>query len=181
MRIIIGGVVATFLMLTSAAAAVGVPITAARHIPFALAREAAQAALDACRADKNPVVVQVYEPTGELKVALVDDGVRSYAAFEHARRKAYTTLTTEKPSSEFTDRVLPNGTPEEAQTNSFFARPLPFTELYGGPGALPIKHGDTLVGVISVDGRWDNAADGEDWLGDERCAQAGIDKIKDRL
>lgn len=65
--------------------------------------------------------------------------------------------------------------------NLFTVSPLTVTDMVGTAGALPIMRGNDFMGVISVDGLWDIAKDGEDWDGDEACAHAGLNQIKARF
>jgi len=68
-------------------------------------------------------------------------------------------------TSEYTKRVSTPGAFNPGQFDS---------QLSTGAGAVPIKIGEDTIGAISAAG-----APGGDK--DEACAQAGLDKIKDRL
>ena len=137
---------------------------AARPFAYALALEAAQAALASCQ-PAGPAVVEVMDTALNPKVILVSDGARPNL-IEFARRKAYTVIKKGMSSGEFGTQVGPQqrgGPPIEGDAN-----------LITFAGALPIKTGDDLVAAISVSGPNGPAAD-------EACAKAGLDKIRDRL
>jgi len=99
------------------------------------------------------------------KVILSADGARGNFP-ELARRKAYTVIKTGMSSGDFGKSVGPQprgGPPINGDAN-----------LITFGGALPIKVGSDLVAALSVSGP--NGPDA-----DTACAQAGLDKIKDRL
>ena len=151
-------------------------------IPLDLAKEAADAALKACtNKHDGSIAVAVIDAYGVLKVFLSHEDVRSWDAYEHVRRKAYTTLITGKPSREYPTSSFRSGNGSLMGTFAD-APPLQTSDLSGKPGALPIMRGPDLAGVISVDGRWNYATnEDEDWNADEKCAQAGLDAIQDKL
>jgi len=152
---------ATLILLAAQAAA---PQTApARPFAYALALEAAQAALASCAA--GPAVVEVMDTAFNPKVLLVADNSRPNL-IEFARRKAYTVIKKGMSSAEFGASVGPQGRgapPLEGDAN-----------LITFGGALPIRIGDEIVAALSVSGPNGPAAD-------EACARAGVDKIRDRL
>ena len=134
--------------------------------PFAyvLALDAAQAALASCQ-PAGPAVVEVMDTAFNPKVILVADGSRPNF-IEFARRKAYTVIKKGMPTGAFGAQVGPQGRgapPIEGDAN-----------LITFAGGLPIKSGDEIVAAISVSGPNGPTAD-------EACAQAGVDKIRDRL
>ncbi len=131
-----------------------------KSVSLDLAREAVQAALDACKAGK-PVVALV-DLSGNIKVQLASDGAIP-DQYEYARRKAYTVLKKGMSSGDFGKQVghpAAGAPPPEGDAN-----------LFTYAGALPIRRGDAMVGAISVSGTTGPAAD-------EACAQAGLDRIK---
>ncbi len=151
-------------------------------IPLDLAQQAADAAMKTCtNKHDGSISVAVIDSQGVLKVFLSHEDVRSWDAYEHARRKAYTTLLTGKPSREYPTSSFLSGTGKLPGTFAD-APPLQASDLSGKAGALPIMRGPDLAGVISVDGRWNYASnEDEDWNADEKCAQAGLDAIRDKL
>lgn len=140
------------------------PTQTEKVLPAALAVEAAQAAVAACKAQGYLVTALVADRAGKPIVMIVGDGAR-YITTEVTRRKAYTAALWKMSSGDFAKRF-----PTPTGFNPVIYDP----QLAGGQGALPIKAGDDTVGAIAAAG-----APGGDK--DEACAQAGLDKIKDRL
>jgi len=131
---------------------------------YALALDAAQAALASCQ-PAGPAVVEVMDSAFNPRVILVADGSRPNL-IEFARRKAYTVIKKGMSSGDFGKQVGPQGRgapPIEGDAN-----------LITFAGGLPIKVGDDIIAEISVSGPNGPAAD-------EACAKAGLDKILDRL
>jgi uncharacterized protein GlcG (DUF336 family) len=137
---------------------------AARPFAYALALDAAQAALASCQ-PAGPAVVEVMDTALNPRVVLVSDGARPNL-IEFARRKAYTVIKKGITSGEFGTQVGPQqrGAPPIEGDAS----------LITFAGGLPIKIGDEVVAAISVSGPNGPAAD-------EACAKAGLEKIRDRL
>jgi uncharacterized protein GlcG (DUF336 family) len=136
----------------------------AKPFAYALALDAAQAALASCQ-PAGPAVVEVMDTALNPRVILVADGSRPNL-IEFARRKAYTVIKKGVSSAEFGAQVGPQergAPPIEGDAN-----------LITFAGGLPIKVGDGLVAAISVSGPNGPAAD-------EACAKAGLEKIRDRL
>jgi len=136
----------------------------AKPFAYALALDAAQAALASCQ-PAGPAVVEVMDTAFNPKVILVADGSRP-AFLEFARRKAYTVIKKGISSGEFGAQGGPQGRgapPIEGDAN-----------LITFAGGVPIKIGGDLVAAISVSGPNGPAAD-------EACAKAGLEKIGDRL
>lgn len=136
----------------------------AKPFAYALALEAAEAALASCQ-PAGPAVVEVMDTAFNPKVILVADGSRPNL-IEFARRKGYTVIKKGISSGEFGAQVGPQGRgapPIEGDAN-----------LITFAGALPIKVGNEIVAAISVSGPNGPAAD-------EACAKAGLEKIRDRL
>ena len=137
---------------------------AAKPFAYALALEAAQAALASCQ-PAGPAVVEVMDTAFNPKVVLVSDGSRPNL-IDFARRKAYTAIKKGMSSGEFGAQVGPQqrgSPPIEGDAN-----------LITFAGALPIKIGNEIVAAISVSGPNGPAAD-------EACAKTGLEKIRDRL
>ena len=132
-----------------------------KNISLELAQQAAMTALEKCRTDGFRVSVVVLDRGGNIKTVLRDDGA-SLHTVDTARRKAFTSLTFRIPSATFAQRV---------QTNPALGTISDVIALGGG---LPIQSGTEVIAAIGVGG----APSGD---ADAACAQAGIDKIKDRL
>ncbi len=161
--------VPTAAALVAAFAASGVradplPTQTERVLTAAIAVEAAQATIAACKAQGYLVTALVADRAGKPIVMIVGDGAR-YLTTEVTRRKAYTAALWKMSSGDFAKRF---------PTPTGFNPAVYDPQLVGGQGALPIKVGDDTIGAIAAAG-----APGGDK--DEACAQAGLDKIKDRL
>jgi len=83
------------------------PAAPAKPFPYALALDAAQAALASCQ-PAGPAVVEVMDTALNPKVLLVADGSRPNL-IEFARRKAYTVIKKGMASGEFGASVGPQG------------------------------------------------------------------------
>jgi uncharacterized protein GlcG (DUF336 family) len=130
--------------------------------PFALALEAAQAAVASCAADGYTVAVAVTDSAGKLKAALAPDGTRNNGVYM-ALRKDVTVVGFKMATLQVRRKI-------EADP-SVMSQIKPNMVML--PGGIPIMKGDTLIGAISASG----AAAYEE----EKCAQAGLEKIQSRL
>jgi uncharacterized protein GlcG (DUF336 family) len=140
------------------------PVETHKVLTAALAVEAAQAAIAACKAQGYNVTALVADRAGAPIVMIVGDGARSLTVAV-TRRKAYTAALWKMSTGEFAKRF-----PTPAGFN-----PMVYDRhLASGQGALPINVGNDTIGAIAAAG-----APGGDK--DEACAQAGLEKIKDQL
>ncbi len=151
---------AVLVALTGPNARAADPLPTETHkvLTAALAVEAAQAAIAACKAQGYNVTVTVADRTGMPKVVIVRDG-------PPGRRKAYTAAVQRVSTADFTKRI---------STPGAFNPTVYDPQLATGGGGVPIKAGEDTIGGIATAG-----APGADK--DEACAVAGVDKIKDRL
>jgi uncharacterized protein GlcG (DUF336 family) len=160
--------IATGLALSSPAGAQGV--LTHRDISFGLAKEIAETALEACRKAGAHVAVTVLDRSGAIRIAYRDDDAEPHTT-DNSQRKAYTARTSRAPSSDMAKRLAaaPGALPQVYQ---------PGISAQGG--GVPIKAGNEIIGAIGVSGTpgKPGVAGG---VGDEACAQAGIDKVADRL
>lgn len=131
-----------------------------RFLPLSLARMAADAAVARCTASGFSISVAVLDRSGEAILYLRGDDAKPHHAGS-ARRKAYTALTFQMPSSEVAAFVA--AYPAAAGL-------LTMDGVIALGGGLPIKVGSDVVGAIGVAGGTKNGDD-------EPCAQAGIDAI----
>jgi uncharacterized protein GlcG (DUF336 family) len=152
--------------LTSINAWAADPLPTESHkvLTAALALEAAEAAVAACKTQGYNVTVTIVDRTGTPKLILVGDGARPLT-LEVTRRKAYTSAMQRVSTGDFTKRVATPGAFNPGMYDS---------QITTGLGGLPIKAGEDTIGGIAAAG-----APGGDK--DEACANAGLDKIKDRL
>jgi uncharacterized protein GlcG (DUF336 family) len=149
---------------SNARAADPLPTETHKVLTAALAVEAAQAAIAACKAQGYNVTVTVADRMGMPKVVIVRDGPPGVGG-ESTRRKAYTAAVLRVSTGDYTKRV---------STPGAFNPGVYDPQLSTGLGGVPIKVGEDTIGGIAAAG-----APGGDK--DEACAVAGIDKIKDRL
>ena len=156
--------VTTLLFLIVSSAAVGQELPSQKYLPLAIAQEAATAAVSACAAQGYKETAVVVDTDGIERVVLRGDGTGPHT-INSAFRKAFTAATFGRPTSAWKSAVAQNPAIDNMQhiDNIMFAG-----------GGLPIRAGKDLVGAIGAAG-----APGFDK--DEACAQAGLDKIKDRL
>jgi uncharacterized protein GlcG (DUF336 family) len=141
------------------------PPPPARGPALDAALEAAQIALATCTANGYKTGVVVVDSAGILKVVLAADGA-SQRAVDSATGKAFTVITYKTASS---------AVAKQAETDKELAARLASDpKQRARAGALPLLVAGELIGAIGVGG----APGGEK---DEVCAQAGIDKVKDRL
>jgi uncharacterized protein GlcG (DUF336 family) len=148
----------------NARAADPLPTETHKVLTAALAVEAAQAAIAACKAQGYNITVTVADRAGIPKVVIVRDGPPGVGR-ESTRRKAYTAAVQRVSTGDFTKRISAPGA---------FNPSLYDADLATGLGGVPIKVGEETIGGIATAG-----APGGDK--DEACAIAGIEKIKDRL
>jgi uncharacterized protein GlcG (DUF336 family) len=134
--------------------------------PLALALEAAQAAVAACKAKGVPVGVTVEDATGGLRVVLGSDG--AVAADANGSRRTANLSTAFKASG---PDIMARMKSDKTLADKINAN----EDWLSREGALQIKKGDTVVGVIAVEGHPHDAKR------DIGCAQAGIDAIQSRL
>lgn len=136
-----------------------------RQISLSMAQEAAQAAVEQCRADGFRVSAAVVDRAGNLKALLRDDDTSPHTV-ESSRRKALTASAFRSSTADLVTRVT--GDPSLANLDQL-AEGLLFLG-----GGLPIGSGEDVIGGIGVGGAPSGQAD-------EVCAQAGISRIADRL
>jgi len=143
----------------------GPPPPPARGPSLDLALEAAQTALQTCKANGYNVTALVVDSASVPKAELVGDGAFGMTP-AIAMRKAHTAVVFKKPSG---------AVGEEAKTNKALADRIAADQsLITWAGALPLTVGGEVIGAIGVSG-----APGGDK--DEACAQAALAKIQDRL
>ena len=134
------------------------------RVPAALANEAVGAAVEACRSQGFFVSAVLVDASGARQAVLRGDSAGIHT-IDSAGDKAYTASSFKIPSGVARERLMSN----PAASGLQFVPGVLLVQ-----GGLPIKVGEEVIGAIGVGG-----APGGDK--DEACAQAGIDKIKDRL
>ena len=134
-------------------------------LPLSLATEAAQTALAACEKEGYHVSVAVTDRSGLIRILIRGDQAGPHT-LDSSSRKAYTASSLGRPTGELVKML--SGNPAAEGMRNMNEKIL----ILGG--GLPVKAGEELIGGIGVGG-----APGGDK--DEACAQAGLDKIKNRL
>jgi uncharacterized protein GlcG (DUF336 family) len=151
-------------MLTIASMARAQELPTQKLLPLALAQEAAFAAVSTCAARGYRETVILVDVDGVVRVTMRGDGAGAHT-LNSAFRKAYTAVTFGRPTSAWAEAIAKS--PEVGSMQHI-------DNILMAGGGLPMRAGNDLIGAIGAAG-----APGFDK--DEACAQAGIDKIKDRL
>ena len=157
-----------FCMAASASHAQSLPMQ--KYMPLDVAIEAAVAAVEACKAAGHPVSVEVMNHNGMTLAAFHDPFSSIHSAYS-AHAKAYTVLSYSYANGEPTSALI---------AKRILASPAAVARIQGipglilAPGGVLIKSGDQTVGAIGVGG----SAGPEN---DEKCAFAGVEKIRARL
>jgi len=133
----------------------------ARTLAMELALQAAQEAVAACAG--SHVGVAIIDAAGTPKLYYIPDGTAGFHAYT-GFRKAYTALTFEMPTSEVGARSKTDAT--------IAAKITADTNFLSFAGGIPIRVGDEIIGAIGVSGAEPSSID-------EKCAIAGLEKIKD--
>ena len=144
-----------------------------RSIPFALAKEAAEAALACAEKGGSHTSVGVMDISGHFKVLYTPDDA-TLVGWDVLIKKMNAALLRQKETSAERALTKPPARAETDTLSKVMERIAPGMALIS-PGGLPLFAGDDFVGVIGVAG----ATTPGDL--DTVCAQAGADKIKDRL
>lgn len=132
----------------------------ARALAVDLALRAAQEAVAACAG--SHVGVAIIDAAGTPKLYYIPDGTAGFHAYT-GFRKAYTALTFKRPTSEV-------GALSKTDA-SLAARITADSNFLSFAGGVPIKVGDEIIGAIGVSGAEPSAID-------EKCANAGLEKIR---
>jgi uncharacterized protein GlcG (DUF336 family) len=130
-------------------------------LPLSLANKAVQAAMEACKKDGYRVSVSIVDRGGVLRAMGRADGAGPHTV-ESSRRKAYTTASLRRPTTELAELIAKVPTLQALRDMN------PEILILGG--GLPIEIGGDVVGGIGVGG-----APGAHL--DDACSQAGLDAI----
>jgi uncharacterized protein GlcG (DUF336 family) len=148
----------------AAVPAVAQEVVTEKALSLDMAHAIAQGALEKCRTDGYHVSVTMLDRDGLVKAAFRDDGAGPHTIVT-SRRKAFTSVTFRQPSVDWAKRVL---------TDPAVAGLKDTEGTIALGGGVPIKAGNEVIGAIGVSG----APGGEK---DEACANAGIQKVADKL
>jgi uncharacterized protein GlcG (DUF336 family) len=133
-----------------------------RALTMKFAMKVAQAALEACTAANPHVAVVVVDSSGNPRLIMVADGAKA-SLVDNARRKGLTAATLRQVTSVEQKMVA---------DNPLLIIPPNALDLIE-PGGVPIRAANIVIGGIGVEGG--------DPMEAEKCAQAGVDKLKDDL
>lgn len=133
-----------------------------KSVSMELARDLAQAAVDACRVDGYQVTAVVVSRSGDPQAMLRDSMAPRYT-MQIAREKAEAVILSGVASSEFRRNR------QDIRMEMNHVKGILVLE-----GGLPIRAGGSLLGALGVSG----APGGEK---DEVCAQAALNKLQERL
>lgn len=150
----------SILLAALAAAPAGAQLHRHPELGLEAANRLAARAIQACRSESRAIVVAVVDRGGNLVVLQRDDGVGPHNA-EASRRKAYTALSTRRPTL-----ALARDAEAAADTRNLAA--LPELLLLGG--GVPLLAQNQIVGAIGVAG-------GGGPVHDHACAQAAIGAV----
>jgi uncharacterized protein GlcG (DUF336 family) len=135
------------------------PMVNLKRLSLETANQVALGAIEACRKEGIQIGVTVVDRNGIVQ-AVMRDTIAAQITVPISRMKAFTAANFNAATSALTDRAdTPVGR---------------IDGLVMSAGGLPIEAGGQLLGGVGVSG----APSGET---DERCAQAGIDKVIDDL
>lgn len=132
-----------------------------KRLSLEAATKIAQAAITQCRKEGVQIAVTVVDRGGNAQVVL-RDVLAMDLTLTISKMKAYTAMSFNSVTSELEKRFTTPFSVGKVDT------------LMMSAGGVPIQAGGTILGGVGVSG----APSGET---DEKCAQAGIDAIKDDL
>jgi uncharacterized protein GlcG (DUF336 family) len=137
-------------------------VVTVRALTMQYSMKAAQAVLEECRAANPNVAVVVVDSNGNPRLIMVADGAKA-SLVDNARRKGLTAATLHQVTSVEQKMVA---------ANPLLVIPPNAQDLIE-PGGVPIRAGTVVIGGIGVEGG--------DPMEAEKCAQAGVDKLKNDL
>lgn len=135
------------------------PTVNLKRLTLETANRVALGAIEACRKEGVQIAVTVVDRDGTVQVVM-RDAIAAQLTLSISRQKAYTAANFNAVTSALSERA-----------DSPIGR---IDGLVMSAGGVPIQAGGQLLGGVGVSG----APSGET---DERCAQAGIDKVIDDL
>jgi uncharacterized protein GlcG (DUF336 family) len=157
-------------LITVPLAAHAEPLPMQHYLPLSVAIEAASAALNACTQEGHHISVEVMNHNAMVLVSYHHELATIHSGYS-AHAKAYTFLSYSFASGETTSAQIAN---RITKNPADLARIQGIPGLIMAPGGVLIQFGKQTVGAIGVGG-----SSGP--VNDELCANAGIEKIKDRL
>lgn len=159
MRIATGLFIGLFF---ATAPAIAKDVITLRTVGMELARDLAQAAVEACRADGWQVTAVVVNRAGDIQ-AVLRDSLASRYTIQIAQEKAEAVILSGASSSDFRRNR------QDIRMEMNHVRGILMLE-----GGVPIRAAGTLIGALGVSG----APGGEK---DDHCAQVALGKLQERL
>ena len=166
-RVFIAAAVMSVLSVAVSVATFAAPVSAQpltvniKRLSLDTAMRIGKAAIDKCRAEGVQITVTVVDRGGHEQVVL-RDVLAMPASVTISKKKAYTAMTFNSPTSQLEDRF-----------KGAYSVPK-IDELIISSGGIPINIGGNIMGGIGVSG----APSGKT---DEVCAQAGFAAVRDDL
>jgi uncharacterized protein GlcG (DUF336 family) len=143
----------------------------ARGPDMALSIEAAQAAIASCLTDNVKGVASIVDSSGALRLMIAADGAGQNSV-DISQKKAFTANALKEPTSEVAARMEKDA--------AYKAKIDADKTLFPRPGGLPLMAGNDVIGAFGFSGASGlNGVPGG--IRDEKCAKAGVEKIKARL
>jgi uncharacterized protein GlcG (DUF336 family) len=133
-----------------------------RALTHKYSMQAAQAALNACASTDPHIAVVVVDTAGNPRLIMVADGAKS-SLVDHATRKGFTAAALRQVTS--VEQKIVAANPQMVIP--------PQGQNLIEPGGVPIRAGTQVIGGIGVEGG--------DPMEAEKCAQAGVNSLKDDL
>ena len=164
-------VLLTAITLTAASGALAQGAGPARAPQMALAVEAAETAVNTCTTNGSKVSAAIVDSAGVVRFLVSADGAGKNSVMS-SQAKAFTANALKEKTAETAQKMKT----DQALAAKLNADP----NMRPRPGGIPIMVGNEIIGAIGVGGTptRNGVAGG---IGDAICAQAGLDKIKDRL
>jgi uncharacterized protein GlcG (DUF336 family) len=157
------GLAAGALVFALAPCASQAQVQTQRDVTWKLSLEIAEGAIEECAKNNIGISVAVVDRAGRVRVFIASNDPSPHN-FELARRKAYTARTFRRPTMQWAAQTK-GGADLEGQRQLADVIPL--------GGGVPINVGNDTIGGVGVSG--------SNQQGDEKCAQAGVDKVADQL
>jgi len=157
------------IALLASACTLSLPVNAQlatqKALSYAMIKNIAEGAVEACQAKGYSVSVTVVGRDGGILAQIRGDGAAPHT-MENSRRKAYTALTFGSPSANFAKQIAD-------PKNEGARQRATLPGIIGIAGGLPIMSGKEVLGAVGISG----SPGGND----EPCSKAGIDRIAAQL
>ena len=136
-----------------------------KALSYAMVKQIAEGAVEACQAQGYHVSVTVVDRDGNILAQIRGDDAAPHT-MENSMRKAYTAMTFRQPSANFAKQLAGPNNAGALQRSTLHG-------VIGIAGGLPIKVGNETIGGVGISG--------SPMGHDEGCSQAGIDRVAAQL